>query len=92
MINECGAVGGMRIGRGNRSTRRKAAPVALRPPHRNSQASHNDKVRMLSGKSDASKCEKKKTLLPRVGRADARLYLLRILREACGINTEFQAF
>jgi hypothetical protein len=32
----CGAVGGMRIGRGNRSTRRKPAPVPLCPsqiPH-----------------------------------------------------------
>jgi hypothetical protein len=27
-----GAVGGMRIGRGNRSTRRKPAPVPLCPP------------------------------------------------------------
>jgi hypothetical protein len=36
MIDECGAVGGMRIGKGNRSTRRKPAPVLLRPqqiPH-----------------------------------------------------------
>jgi hypothetical protein len=37
MINddECGAVGGMRIGRGNRSTRRLFAPVPLPPqiPH-----------------------------------------------------------
>jgi hypothetical protein len=32
MIHECGAVGGMRIGRGNRSTRRKLAPVPLCPP------------------------------------------------------------
>jgi hypothetical protein len=30
--DECGAVGGMRIGRGNYSTRRKSAPVPLRPP------------------------------------------------------------
>jgi hypothetical protein len=30
--NDYGAVGGMRIGRGNRSTRRKPAPVPLRPP------------------------------------------------------------
>jgi hypothetical protein len=30
--HECGAVGGVRIGRGNRSTRRKPAPVPLRPP------------------------------------------------------------
>jgi hypothetical protein len=33
---ECGAVGGMRIGRGNRRTRRKPAPVPLCPaqiPH-----------------------------------------------------------
>jgi hypothetical protein len=29
---ECGIVGGMRIGRGNRSTRRKPAPVPLCPP------------------------------------------------------------
>jgi hypothetical protein len=30
--DECGAVGGMRIGRGNRSTQRKTAPVPLRLP------------------------------------------------------------
>jgi hypothetical protein len=30
--DEYGAVGGMRIGRGNRSTRRKPAPAPLRPP------------------------------------------------------------
>jgi hypothetical protein len=30
--DECGAVGGMRIGRGNRTTRRKPAPVPLCPP------------------------------------------------------------
>jgi hypothetical protein len=30
--DECGAVGGMRIVRGNRSTRTKPAPVPLRPP------------------------------------------------------------
>jgi hypothetical protein len=30
--NECGAVGGMRIGRGNRSTRRKPVPMPLCPP------------------------------------------------------------
>jgi hypothetical protein len=30
--NECGEVGGMRIGRGNRNTRRKPAPVPLCPP------------------------------------------------------------
>jgi hypothetical protein len=29
---ECGAVGGMRIGRGNRSTRRKPAPVPFCTP------------------------------------------------------------
>jgi hypothetical protein len=29
---DCGAVGGMRIGRGNRITRRKPAPVSLCPP------------------------------------------------------------
>jgi hypothetical protein len=31
MINEYGAVGGMKIGRGNRITRRKQAPVPLSP-------------------------------------------------------------
>jgi hypothetical protein len=30
--DECGAVGGMRIGRGNRSTWRKPAPMPLCPP------------------------------------------------------------
>jgi hypothetical protein len=30
--DDCGAIGGMRIGRGNRSTRRKFAPVLLCPP------------------------------------------------------------
>jgi hypothetical protein len=30
--NECEAVGGMRIGRGNRSTRNKPAPMPLCPP------------------------------------------------------------
>jgi hypothetical protein len=30
--DQCGAVGGMRIGRGDRSTRRKPAPVLLCPP------------------------------------------------------------
>jgi hypothetical protein len=30
--DECGAIGGMRLGRGNRSTRRKPAPVPLCPP------------------------------------------------------------
>jgi hypothetical protein len=30
--DECGPVGGMRIGRGNRSTRRKPAPGPLCPP------------------------------------------------------------
>jgi hypothetical protein len=30
--DECGAVGGMRIGRGNRSSRRKPTPVLLCPP------------------------------------------------------------
>jgi hypothetical protein len=29
---DCGAVGGMKIGRGNRSTRRKLGPVPLCPP------------------------------------------------------------
>jgi hypothetical protein len=34
MINEgdCGAIGGMKIGRGNRSTRRKPAPAPFCPP------------------------------------------------------------
>jgi hypothetical protein len=30
--DDCGAVGGMRIGRGNRSTQRKPAPVPICPP------------------------------------------------------------
>jgi hypothetical protein len=30
--DDYGAIGGMRIGRGNRSTRRKPAPVPLFPP------------------------------------------------------------
>jgi hypothetical protein len=30
--DEFGVVGGMRVGRGNRSTRRKPAPVPLCPP------------------------------------------------------------
>jgi hypothetical protein len=30
--NDCGAVGGMKIGRGNRSTRRKPTPAPLYPP------------------------------------------------------------
>jgi hypothetical protein len=29
LINECGAVGGMKIGRGNRSTRAKHAPIPI---------------------------------------------------------------
>jgi hypothetical protein len=29
---DCGAVGGMKIGRGNQNTRRKPAPAALYPP------------------------------------------------------------
>jgi hypothetical protein len=33
--DDCGAVGGVRIGRGNRSTRRKPAPVPVRPPQIN---------------------------------------------------------
>jgi hypothetical protein len=32
MDDECGAVDGMRIGKGNRSTRRKPAPASLCPP------------------------------------------------------------
>jgi hypothetical protein len=31
MINECGAVGGMRTGRGNRRILRKSAPVPFHP-------------------------------------------------------------
>jgi hypothetical protein len=31
--DDCGAVSGMRIGRGNQSTWGKPAPVALCPPH-----------------------------------------------------------
>jgi hypothetical protein len=31
--DECGAVGEMRIGKGNRSTRRKPAPVPFCPTH-----------------------------------------------------------
>jgi hypothetical protein len=31
--DECGAVGGMRIGRGNQSPQRKPAPVPLFQPH-----------------------------------------------------------
>jgi hypothetical protein len=30
--DNCGAIGGMKIGRGNRSTRRKPAPAPLCPP------------------------------------------------------------
>jgi hypothetical protein len=30
--SDCGAIGGMKIGRGNRSTRRKSAPVPFSPP------------------------------------------------------------
>jgi hypothetical protein len=29
---DCGAIGGMKIGRGNRSTRRKTCPASLCPP------------------------------------------------------------
>jgi hypothetical protein len=29
---DCGAIGGIKIGKGNRSTRRKPAPAPLRPP------------------------------------------------------------
>jgi hypothetical protein len=31
MINECGAPGGMKIGRGNYSTQRKTTPLLLYP-------------------------------------------------------------
>jgi hypothetical protein len=34
---DCGEIGGMKIGRGNRSTRRKRAPASLCPP----QISHD---------------------------------------------------
>jgi hypothetical protein len=37
MTDECGAIGGMRIGRGHRNTRIKPSPVPLRPP----QIPHN---------------------------------------------------
>jgi hypothetical protein len=37
MVNEYGAVGGVRIGRGNRSIWRKTAPVPICPP----QIRHN---------------------------------------------------
>jgi hypothetical protein len=37
MINECGAVGGMRTSRGNQVLRKKPAPVPLFPP----QIPHN---------------------------------------------------
>jgi hypothetical protein len=30
--DDCGAIGGMKIGRGNQSTRRKPAPAPLCPP------------------------------------------------------------
>jgi hypothetical protein len=30
---DCGEIGRMKIGRGNRSTRRKSAPASLCPPH-----------------------------------------------------------
>jgi hypothetical protein len=30
--DDCGTIGGIRIGRGNRSTRRKLAPMPLCPP------------------------------------------------------------
>jgi hypothetical protein len=32
IVDECGAVGGMRIGRGNQNIRTKPAPVPFRPP------------------------------------------------------------
>jgi hypothetical protein len=31
-VDECGAVGAMKIGRGNQSTERKLVPVPLYPP------------------------------------------------------------
>jgi hypothetical protein len=42
--NECGAVGGMRIGRGNRSTRRKPAPVSICPPQTRAAALGNRRL------------------------------------------------
>jgi hypothetical protein len=40
MIDEgdCGAIGGMKIGRGHRSTWKKPAPAPLCPPHDQTQA------------------------------------------------------
>jgi hypothetical protein len=32
MFNECGVVGGMGVGRGDRTTRRKPVPLPLCPP------------------------------------------------------------
>jgi hypothetical protein len=32
MIGDCGEIGGMKIGTGNRNTRRKPAPAPLCPP------------------------------------------------------------
>jgi hypothetical protein len=32
MIGDCGEIGGIKIGRGNQSTRRKPAPAQLCPP------------------------------------------------------------
>jgi hypothetical protein len=36
--NDCGAIGGMKIGRGNRSTRRKPAPAPRHEPLNNTEA------------------------------------------------------
>jgi hypothetical protein len=44
MINEYGAVDGMRIGRGNRSTRRKLAPVPHCPPQTLGDLRRNGKL------------------------------------------------
>jgi hypothetical protein len=50
--DDCGAVGGMRIGRGNRSTRRKPASVPLCPPRiahdLGSNPGHRDGSRRLT--------------------------------------------
>jgi hypothetical protein len=53
MIDEgdCGTIGGMKIGRGNRSTRRKPVPAPLCPP----QIPHDQtRARTLSGPNPTS--------------------------------------
>jgi hypothetical protein len=48
MIDEgdCGAIGGMKIGRGNRSTRRKPAPAPLCPPQIPQDLRRNPMIRL----------------------------------------------